>query len=88
MLLELLTGKVCKDCGEGDVLVLEFDHVRGTKRKAVSRMVSDGYGLETIRVEIEKCDVVCANCHRRRTHKGSWRDVSSKAEQPVFTRSG
>lgn len=59
----------CVDCGEADIVVLEFDHVRGEKTTDVSRMISKGYVWKTIAAEIEKCDVRCANCHRRRTVK-------------------
>jgi hypothetical protein len=55
----------CVDCGERDVVVLEFDHL-GDKCFDISN------GLryrkwETVLAEMEKCEVVCANCHRRRT---------------------
>ena len=61
----------CADCGESDLVVLAFDHVRGMKRANVSDMVRDGLGLETIKAEIEKCDVVCYNCHSLRTQARS-----------------
>lgn len=57
----------CQDCGEADPIVLQFDHVRGTKVSDVSRMVSDCKPIEDIFAEIAKCDVVCGNCHKRRT---------------------
>lgn len=57
----------CIDCGETDIVVLEFDHVRGVKKKGLAAMVSEGYALKSIQEEIDKCEVVCANCHRRRT---------------------
>ena len=56
----------CIECGNSNVLVLTFDHVRGTKKRAVAEMVSSGYSIETIEAEIGKCDVVCFNCHMRR----------------------
>ena len=57
----------CQNCGESDPVVLEFHH-RGGKDKAVSEMVAGGYPIHTIQAEIDKCDVLCANCHRKLTH--------------------
>ena len=47
--------------------VMEFDHVRGVKTGNVSEMVIKCFSFKTIREEIEKCELVCANCHRIRT---------------------
>lgn len=55
------------DCGEADPIVLEFDHVRGEKADNISRMVHGTRSIAAIQAEIDKCEVVCANCHRRRT---------------------
>jgi hypothetical protein len=59
----------CVDCGESDPVVLDFDHVRGQKFMNVKRMLAGTYSLKRIFEEIEKCDVRCANCHRRATAK-------------------
>lgn len=62
-----LQSHPCLDCGETDIVVLEFDHVRGEKKRTISLMVAEGYTIKSIQAEIEKCEVACANCHRRRT---------------------
>jgi len=69
-----LLGHPCIDCGEKDIIVLEFDHKdRTTKYKAIAHLI--GGKLETLITEIEKCEVRCANCHKRKTAKqfGWWR---------------
>lgn len=58
----------CTDCKRSyPYYVMDFDHVRG-KRYNVSFIARFG-SLEMARTEIAKCDLVCANCHRERTHQ-------------------
>lgn len=57
----------CADCSENNPIVLDFDHIRD-KKYNISRMVHDGFSWKAILKEIEKCEVVCSNCHRLRTH--------------------
>ncbi|MCA1554624.1 MAG: hypothetical protein LC737_09630, partial [Chloroflexi bacterium] len=64
---EYLLTHACVGCGESDPVVLEFDHVRGEKLLSISEMIERKYGWEMIYTEIQKRDVCCANCHRRRT---------------------
>ena len=67
-LLAYFVTHPCIDCGERDPLVLEFDHVGDDKSFEVARAMSDR-SWSTILTEIAKCEVVCANCHRRRTYR-------------------
>lgn len=56
----------CIFCGEYHPVCLDFHHlVPSDKRKEVSRMVTDGNGLKTIDIEINKCIVLCRNCHAK-----------------------
>lgn len=57
----------CVDCGVNNHIVLDFDHL-SDKKYNVSRMIHDGFSWAAIKKEIAKCEVVCANCHRIRTH--------------------
>lgn len=63
----------CLDCGvRFPPSVMDFDHVRGTKSFAIGVYVSKNRGpraIAAIKNEIEKCEVVCSNCHRLRTLK-------------------
>ena len=61
-----LTANPCSDCGETDLRVLEFDHV-GVKERNISELLSLGVPLSVFAREIARCEVVCVNCHRRRT---------------------
>ena len=67
--LQYLEKHPCVDCGEKDPVVLQFDHIRGKKRNAVSNLSRCGYGWDTVKTEINKCEVRCANCHIRRHYK-------------------
>jgi hypothetical protein len=66
-LIEFFRENPCADCGEADPLVLEFDHL-GDKRFEINKQFASRNWQEILD-EIAKCDVVCANCHRRRTAK-------------------
>lgn len=86
LLSQYLQNHPCVDCREGDIVVLEFDHVRGNKRFGISYMVSHGYRWETILEEIAKCDVVCSNCHKRRTaHQQNWSKLDPKLSEAEGT---
>lgn len=68
-LWKLLIESKCKDCGETDPVVLEFDHLPEFEKKFdVSRAISGSTrSWKLIQQEIDKCDIVCSNCHKRRT---------------------
>lgn len=70
---EILKSNRCADCGERDMAVLEFDHVRG-KRKGICQLMGEGLDVKELKKEVERCEVVCVNCHRRRTAtRANWR---------------
>ena len=77
-LLAYLVSHPCVDCGEADFVCLEFDHVRGEKIGNIAEMIGD-YAWTKIEAEIAKCDVRCANCHRRKTSKqyGYWNQITT-----------
>jgi hypothetical protein len=55
----------CVDCGHDDVDVLEFDH-RDPKDKSFNISKRRGETLKALEAEVAKCDIRCANCHRKR----------------------
>ena len=81
------------DCGDRyPTCAMDLDHVRGEKAYKVSEAVYRAPNLDSVRVEIAKCDVVCANCHRIRTKARYWsmtfppqapRNTASRRTSPV-----
>lgn len=65
----------CKSCGNQDHRVLEFHHTASDKEFNVSEGASHGMSKKKILAEIEKCDVLCANCHRILHYEERLRDV-------------
>jgi hypothetical protein len=65
---EYLKTHPCVDCGETDPVVLEFDHRdTETKKANVSELVMGKSSLTKLQEEINKCDIRCSNCHKRKT---------------------
>lgn len=57
----------CTDCGKCyPYYVMDFDHV-DEKQASISQLVSNG-AMKKLVEELKKCEIVCANCHRERTH--------------------
>jgi hypothetical protein len=56
----------CSSCGESHPAVLDFHH-RNPEEKTttIAMMIVNGYALDKVKEEIEKCDILCANCHRK-----------------------
>lgn len=72
----------CGECGEDDPYKLVFHHVDDGKEGEISRMaVSSEYNIEEIREEVDKCIVLCRNCHRSRHYSRSSDDVYGKYKE-------
>ena len=63
-------NKPCMDCGIiYPPWIMDFDHRDSkTKLACVAVLARDSYALQKLKKEVKKCDLVCANCHRTRTH--------------------
>ena len=65
-----LSDHPCIDCGEKDPVVLDFDHRDPVeKHRGISQIIGWALGIKVLIAEIAKCDVRCANCHRRRHYQ-------------------
>jgi hypothetical protein len=69
-MLDELRNVPCADCGRRfEPYQMDFDHLDpATKRSMVPALIGRA-GEATILAEAAKCDIVCANCHRERTHR-------------------
>jgi hypothetical protein len=61
-----LLSNPCVICNESDPIVLTFDHLRD-KKFVISEAVSKAFSTTRLKKEIEKCQILCANCHLRKT---------------------
>jgi hypothetical protein len=60
----------CTDCGWREwARGLDWDHVRGPKEAGIATMIANRRPWLVLLAEMDKCEVVCANCHRVRTHR-------------------
>lgn len=58
----------CADCGYNkSQFALDFDHLRD-KKINLAQLARQYVSIESLKKEIEKCEVVCSNCHRIRTY--------------------
>ena len=65
---EIKKTKKCTVCGEDNYLCLDFHHLKN-KEDTLSAAARNCWTHERILLEIEKCEVVCANCHRKKHGK-------------------
>ncbi len=66
--LYAIKSNPCLDCNQSyPHFVMDFDHVSGEKILAISEMMQRAMPWNKIQEEIDKCELVCANCHRIRT---------------------
>jgi len=66
--IEYLGGK-CKDCGlQDDPCVFDFHHTDPTQ-KELTLASRGGRSFKSIKAELDKCELLCANCHRKRHSK-------------------
>lgn len=56
----------CSRCGQTDAACLEYHHVNPElKEKAIGELITHGHGKQSLQEEIAKCEILCANCHRK-----------------------
>lgn len=66
--------KPCADCGVlYPYYVMDFDHLGFEIKEGNIALMVNTHGRNAVVEEIKKCDVVCSNCHRIRTHERAQR---------------
>lgn len=62
---EYLATHACVGCGCANPLVLDFHHRNPAEKfRSIADIIGWGLGFNRLKTEVEKCDVLCSNCHR------------------------
>jgi hypothetical protein len=69
----------CSICGETRFYCLDFHHRDpSTKKDTVCNLIRHGYSTQIIKEEIDKCNIICSNCHRKE-HTNTYKYLTKKA---------
>ena len=56
----------CNRCPETHTSCLEFHHIDGDEKDCIlSKVPAQGWSIERVKQEIDKCELLCSNCHRK-----------------------
>lgn len=67
-IVEIKKANVCQICGESRWYVLDFHHIN-KKTVEISTLARQRVSLQRLKLEIDKCIIVCSNCHRELHYK-------------------
>lgn len=74
--LQKYKGRGCQNCPEKRIATLDFHHLnQSEKRIEINEAVRMRWSRKSIQKEIDKCILICANCHRCE-HDNSYRNSS------------
>ena len=80
---EMKKNLSCVYCGIANPLCIDFDHIdRSSKSATPATMITGGYKWDDVLAEIEKCQPVCANCHRMKSILES--DKMKAVQEDIF----
>ena len=67
-------GGKCAKCGFSDIRALDWHHLDpNDKVNSISEMVRDRVSMDKLQAELDKCELICANCHRIEEQRlGNW----------------
>jgi hypothetical protein len=68
--LNYLGGKICAKCGNRQLPICcyEFHHNKGNKEMEISKIIQQQKKFDIIKKELDKCIILCANCHKEAHH--------------------
>jgi hypothetical protein len=67
-------GGKCAKCGFSDIRALDWHHLDPDEKvNSISEMIRDRVSMDKLQVELDKCELICANCHRIEEQRlGNW----------------
>ena len=67
-------GGKCAKCGFSDIRALDWHHLDpNDKVNSVSEMIRNRVSMDKLQAELDKCELICANCHRIEEQRlGNW----------------
>ena len=67
-------GDKCAKCGFSDIRALDWHHLDPNEKiNSISEMVRDRVSMDKLQAELDKCELICANCHRIEEQRlGNW----------------
>lgn len=73
----LYLGGKCKHCEYNKcIAALEFHHRNGSHKSfEIAKAICSEFAWARLKVELDKCDLLCANCHRE-DHWNTFNDVN------------
>jgi hypothetical protein len=85
MVRGIKVSKGCVDCGEKHPACLQFHHRDPSLKLAnINRMVILKRSRQLLLSEIEKCDVLCANCHAKRHWEEAPAGIPARVLPPMI----
>ena len=75
-------GGECVRCGNNDIRVLDVDHIDPSKKRK-PRNGTVPARLALWKREVNNLQLLCANCHRIKTHQQTWRTLPTKQQRAL-----
>lgn len=82
-LRDLKHNTPCSDCGERyPYWIMDFDHLED-KKFGLGKFPASTVNMDIVKAEVDKCEIVCSNCHRNRTYVRSLTGITD-SDRPLL----